>query len=130
MVLLGVVHYNVHILIKSDDDAFYPEINILVEPHRDTRSILKVSEDEVLSKRVKKNHKNCHGSTEHTVDMLSLKLIWLFGAYFFYLDVLHTLNRMVSPPLRPMTMTMSMTLTIAFDWKHRIIENYSIQVAS
>ena len=45
--LLCVIHDEVHILVEPDDVAFDARVDVFEEPNRDSRSILKVPENQV-----------------------------------------------------------------------------------
>jgi len=45
--LLCSVHDEIHVLIEADDVAFDARVDVFIQPNRDSRSILKVPEDQI-----------------------------------------------------------------------------------
>jgi hypothetical protein len=47
VVLFGIVKNQIHVLVKANDSALNPKVDVLEDPNTNTGAILKVSEDQV-----------------------------------------------------------------------------------
>ena len=45
--LFGVLHNEIHVLVETDDVAFDPSVDVLVQPHRHSRPVLQIAEDQI-----------------------------------------------------------------------------------